>query len=50
MFGHPEGHLNMKVMGMCLPENKNRGHPVYDFVEKRGSLGVGSKKIEPFLV
>ena len=34
----------MKVTGMCLPVNENRGHSVKDFVQKRKSLGVGSKK------
>ena len=33
----------MKVTGMCLPENENRGHSVYDFVEK-GSLDMASEK------
>ena len=28
---------------ICLPENENRGHSVKNFVEKRWSLGVGSK-------
>ena len=44
------GHSNMKVMGMRLLENKNRGQSVQDFEEKRGSLGVGFKTIGPFLV
>ena len=44
------GHLNMKVMGMYLPKDENMGHSVYDFIQKRGSLGVASKKIGPFLV
>ena len=27
-----------------IPVNENSGHSVKDFVEKMGSLGVGSKK------
>ena len=26
----------MKVIRMSLPDNENRGHSAYDFVEKRG--------------
>ena len=33
------GHSNVKVKGMCLPENKNRGHSV-----KAGGVGFRSKK------
>ena len=47
VLGQPRGgggHSNMKVTYKCLPENENRGHSVYDFVEKRGSFGVGTKK------
>ena len=40
----PAGYSNMKVTGMCLPANENRGCSVKDFVDKRGSLDVGSKK------
>ena len=39
----------MKVTYKCLPENENRGHSVYDFIEKRGSFGVGTKKWALFL-
>ena len=41
-------HSNMKVTGMCLPENESWGFSMQDFVEKRGSLGVGSKEIGSF--
>ena len=43
------GHSSFKVTGMCLAENENRGYSVKDFLEKRGSLGVGSPQIGPFI-
>ena len=35
------GHSYLKVTGMYLPENENRGPSEKDFIEKKGSLGVG---------
>ena len=34
----------MKVTGMCIPERENRGHSVYDFVEKGGGIVCGIQK------
>ena len=36
----------MQVTYKCPPDKESRGHSVKDFVEKRGSFGVGSKKKE----
>ena len=39
------GHSDMKVTGMCITENENRGHSVQDFVEKKaGVIKCGIKK------
>ena len=38
------GHSNMKVTGMCLSENENRGEFSVGFQRKKGSLGVGFEK------
>ena len=36
-------HFNMKVMGMCLPENENMGHSV-GFGRRKGFIGCGIQK------
>ena len=39
----PGGGTQMKVTGMCLPGNENRGHSI-GFCRKKGVIGCAIKK------